>query len=104
MDTLHTWFSLPLGFTTLSGTTHQAHHFIHEFTLLLITFSLAATVRSTAKEDTIDRSEPSSNVLSFGGLLEGSFCAPGFEFRAASVDLLPGPRLFGSTCCLVPAF
>jgi len=65
----------------------------------LITFSLAATVRSTAKEDTIDRSEPSSNVPSFGGLFGGSFCAPGLDFRTASVDLSPVP---GSS--FVPAF
>lgn len=66
--------------------------------MLPITFSLAATVRSTAKEDTIDRSEPSSNVFSFGGLFGGSFGMPGLNFRAASVDLspVPGPWLFGS--------
>ena len=66
--------------------------------MLLITFSLAATDRSTAKEDTIDRSEPSSEVLSFGGLLGGSFGMAGLNLGAASVDLLPvpGPLLFGS--------
>ena len=70
----------------------------------VITFSLAATVRSTAKEDTIDRSDPSSNVLSFGGLFGGSFCAPGLAFGTASAEVssVPGPQLFGSS--FEPAF
>ena len=70
----------------------------------MLTFSLAATVRSTAQEDTIDKSDPSSNVLSFDGSFGGSFCAPGLDFGVASVDLFPvvGPRLFGS--CFAPFF
>lgn len=70
----------------------------------MLTFSLAATVRSTAQEDTIDKSDLSSNALSFDEFAGGGFCAPGLEFGVASVDLssVAGPRLFGS--CFVPFF